>query len=866
MAGSFTYDVFLSHNSKDKPQVRKLAERLRQAGLRVWFDDWVIKPGDDIYLAIERGLEAARVQVLCLSPAALGSDWVALERSTVLFRDPSNAGRRFVPLLLADCALPDALRRYKYVDFRQETPEAFDELLAACRDEAEAAMPKLNLEKPPEKNAEDLGVLEQRSTGDEGRVDDVAVCPDGKWAASGPVGLNLTIGDKISSARKKIDDYLKRHRIETAITPAVSLFGLVEFSLGEVKIDTDTSSWTRSDERMIEEFVRRTAEISIQEFKELLKFEVEGRDRSEVSREVEEIVEYLRQIRDYPFSSPEEFESRPENLFLLKYKHFIGRSDEMEELLTFLNGPEEIGFMVGRGGVGKTKLALEFGKQVKAAGEWEVYFINRVADFIPIFLEDKTLLILDEAWGYSHREKVIDFVLRRYDGHDTKLLMIDRPISEESIISDLKEKHSVHIDPIRLEKGDIAQFLRENFEEFTEGEVQAIEEKSAGSFVYASFIAEHLREEGEVEELKNVLDHRVLKYLKDLGDRIGEEDTVRIRNAIFQLSLIVPIDWDGRDRDYIEEVIKYKTRYELLDRILDAAERLPTEFLICSPNNPRGFLIKPDPIADYLKAEFIKEGGHKLWIERIIPYMPLRLSLNVITTPESNDLSREYLFEIMGDIWRQLNSSGGKTPEYLSSLVLFTGNFRDMPFFNPDYYNIDIWMKCYRDIVQMHPYDPEVRKQLAMGLFNASNDYGKDGTADGLGKMEGCLEELRQLYAAHTDDPEVLKRLAMGLVNAAALSSEIVDFTDLTLLYKLRFDLPNDENKQKNIKFIEDKISEMIKNMLETEFEDDDSDLGAFIDKIKSELDDAEIILLKASEDLPLKIQRLILQSLYSQD
>src|SRR5262245_26091281 len=95
---AFSYDVFLSHNSKDKVQVRKLAERLKGAGLRVWFDEWVIKPGDLIYLAVEQGLGAARVQVLCLSPQALTSDWVALERSTVLFRDPANAGRRFVPL------------------------------------------------------------------------------------------------------------------------------------------------------------------------------------------------------------------------------------------------------------------------------------------------------------------------------------------------------------------------------------------------------------------------------------------------------------------------------------------------------------------------------------------------------------------------------------------------------------------------------------------------------------------------------------------------------------------------------------------------------------------------------------------------
>jgi hypothetical protein len=50
------YDVFWSHHSEDKPCVRQLAERLRGAqGLRVWFDDWVIRAGDAISLAIEHG-------------------------------------------------------------------------------------------------------------------------------------------------------------------------------------------------------------------------------------------------------------------------------------------------------------------------------------------------------------------------------------------------------------------------------------------------------------------------------------------------------------------------------------------------------------------------------------------------------------------------------------------------------------------------------------------------------------------------------------------------------------------------------------------------------------------------------------------
>ena len=78
MGETFSYDVFLCHSSKDKPAVRELAERLRGDGLRVWFDEWAIKPGDSILLKIEQGLVESRVLVLAMSEHAFAWEWITL--------------------------------------------------------------------------------------------------------------------------------------------------------------------------------------------------------------------------------------------------------------------------------------------------------------------------------------------------------------------------------------------------------------------------------------------------------------------------------------------------------------------------------------------------------------------------------------------------------------------------------------------------------------------------------------------------------------------------------------------------------------------------------------------------------------------
>ncbi|HEX8290969.1 MAG TPA: TIR domain-containing protein, partial [Pyrinomonadaceae bacterium] len=188
MSDEFEYDIYISYNSDDRERARRLAERLRDAGLRVWFDEWVIRPGDVIYLKIDHGLLASRVLVLCMSPAAFNSGWVDLERSTVLFRNPTNEERRFIPLLIADCRIPDTVRRYRYIDYRDEGAAAFEELLSVFRPEAERT-PGGGEERPGREQEAagppPMASLEREIANIESFATSLAFSPDGEVMVSG---------------------------------------------------------------------------------------------------------------------------------------------------------------------------------------------------------------------------------------------------------------------------------------------------------------------------------------------------------------------------------------------------------------------------------------------------------------------------------------------------------------------------------------------------------------------------------------------------------------------------------------------------------------------------------------------------------
>ena len=74
------FDVFISHTTEDKADVaRPLAEALRDAGLRVWYDEFELKIGHSLRHKIDKGLAASRFGVVVLSPAFFGRGWTEYE-------------------------------------------------------------------------------------------------------------------------------------------------------------------------------------------------------------------------------------------------------------------------------------------------------------------------------------------------------------------------------------------------------------------------------------------------------------------------------------------------------------------------------------------------------------------------------------------------------------------------------------------------------------------------------------------------------------------------------------------------------------------------------------------------------------------
>ncbi len=90
--------VFISHSRKDTPVARQLARRLSEAGLKVWFPEDEILPGDNWALKVGQALEESDLMVVLVTPHAFESEWLKEETQYALTAEQYKG--RLIPVFL----------------------------------------------------------------------------------------------------------------------------------------------------------------------------------------------------------------------------------------------------------------------------------------------------------------------------------------------------------------------------------------------------------------------------------------------------------------------------------------------------------------------------------------------------------------------------------------------------------------------------------------------------------------------------------------------------------------------------------------------------------------------------------------------
>jgi len=132
MTTNFEFDVFLSHNGRDKPTVRAIGEALKARNLTVWLDEWQLVPGQPWQEALEDIIETTKAAAVLVGEDGLGP-WEQPEMRACL-SEYVERELPVIPVLLPGAPqkpkLPIFLRAFTWVDLRGGLTDSGIDMLA----------------------------------------------------------------------------------------------------------------------------------------------------------------------------------------------------------------------------------------------------------------------------------------------------------------------------------------------------------------------------------------------------------------------------------------------------------------------------------------------------------------------------------------------------------------------------------------------------------------------------------------------------------------------------------------------------------------------------------------------------------------
>jgi hypothetical protein len=111
------WNVFLSYRSVNRAWVLSLYDILKELGHKVFLDQYVLKPGDELITNLEDALDKSMAGILIWSGAAKDSDWVRKEYNTLERKSTDDTDFRFIIIKLDDIQLPVFAMNKIHIDF-----------------------------------------------------------------------------------------------------------------------------------------------------------------------------------------------------------------------------------------------------------------------------------------------------------------------------------------------------------------------------------------------------------------------------------------------------------------------------------------------------------------------------------------------------------------------------------------------------------------------------------------------------------------------------------------------------------------------------------------------------------------------------
>ena len=330
-------------------------------------------------------------------------------------------------------------------------------------------------------------------------------------------------------------------------------------------------------------------------------------------------------------------------LLRFDYETF-GREDEINQFQNFVQDPDKrLLTIYGSGGIGKTKLAIEFAKTVERDHtDYEPLFVQMVGDSFEKALATeippnrKYIFFIDDAHDFIDNLGGIRVILNSSEYSESKVILITRKpfkaFLESSFLTILPDDAADELEIQKLPLEKTKEFIRK-YTHISDGSLLAgLTQIGRDTPLLAVMVIHLFKQEVHLSNLitqDKRIEHTFETYLNDIFSQYLPESDKQHRKLLDWLSGIEPIETE--DNQICEKLAKI-LRVEPYEIEQYRDDLIGYGLLVQIGRKQRVF---PDALSDYIlqKACFLSNGRpssfHKSLLKEFLPLFPIKVVINL---------------------------------------------------------------------------------------------------------------------------------------------------------------------------------------------------------------------------------------------